>query len=63
MKNGTYEKREDTKSLAKVQDWLSTPCVKFGKPAPKFEGPIKTRPTPISRVRDLQIDLKWLRMA
>ena len=36
MKNGTYDMREDAKSLGKLQDRLNTPCVKFGKPAPKF---------------------------
>ena len=43
MKNGTYDMREDAKSLTKVQDWLNMPCVKFGKPAPKFVGPIKKK--------------------
>ena len=28
----------------------------------KLVMPSRTRPTPISRVRDLQIDLEWLRM-
>ena len=41
MKNGTYDMREDAKSLGKLQDRLNTPCVKFGKPAPKFVGLIK----------------------
>ena len=41
MKNGTYDMREDAKALGKLQDRLNTPCVKFGKPAPKFVGLIK----------------------
>ena len=55
MKNGTYDKREDAKSSAKVQDLLNTPCVKFGKPAPKFVGPIKkkTHKIPISDEKNL----------
>ena len=36
MKNGTYDMREDAKSLGKLQDRLNMPCVKFGKPDPKF---------------------------
>ena len=36
MKNGTYDMREDAKSLGKLQDRLNTPCVKFGKPALKY---------------------------
>ena len=43
MKNGTYDMREDAKSLTKVHNWLNTPCVKFGKPAPKFVGPTKKK--------------------
>ena len=44
MKNGTYDMREDAKSLGKLQDRLNTPCVKLGKPAPKFVELNKTRP-------------------
>ena len=36
MKNGTYDMREDAKSLGKLQDRLNTPCVTFGMPAPRF---------------------------
>ena len=43
IKNGNYDMREESKSLANVQDWLNMPCVKFGKPAPKFVGPIKKK--------------------
>ena len=43
MKNGTYDMREDAKSLGKLQDRLNTPCVKFGKPAPKFVALIKNK--------------------
>ena len=52
MKNGTYDMREDAKSLAKVQDWLNTPYVKFGKPAPKFVGLFK------KTLRKLQSQMK-----
>ena len=44
MKNGTYDMREDAKSLGKLQDRLNTPCVKLGKPAPKFVELIKKTP-------------------
>ena len=44
MKNGTYDMREDAKSLGKLQDRLNTPCVKLGKPAPKFVEVIKKDP-------------------
>ena len=44
MKNGTYDMREDAKSLGKLQDRLNTPCVKLGKPAPKFVELIKKKP-------------------
>ena len=44
MKNGTYDMREDAKSLGKLQDRLNTPCVKLGKPAPKFVELIKKNP-------------------
>ena len=44
MKNGTYDMREDAKSLGKLQDGLNPPCVNFGKPAPKFVGLIKKKP-------------------
>ena len=43
MKNGTYDMREDAKSLGKLQDRLNTPCVKLGKPAPKFVELIKKK--------------------
>ena len=41
---GTYDMREDAKSLGKLQDRLNTPCVKLGKPAPKFVELIKKNP-------------------
>ena len=44
MKNGSYDMREDAKSLGKLQDRLNTPCVKLGKPAPKFVELIKKKP-------------------
>ena len=44
MKNDTYDMREDAKSLGKLQDRLNTPCVKLGKPAPKFVELIKKNP-------------------
>ena len=55
MKNGTYDVREDAKSLAKLQDRLNTPCVKFGKPAPRFIVLIKkkTRKFPIGDEKNL----------
>ena len=50
--------REDAKSLGKLQDGLNTPCVKFGNPAPKFEGLIKKTPQ-ISNLRRKKILLIW----
>ena len=54
MKNGTYDMREDAKSLGKLQDRLNTPCVKLGKPAPKFVELIKkNRKFPIGDEKNL----------
>ena len=55
MKNGTYDMREDAKPLGKLQDRLNTPCVKLGKPAPKFVELIKkkTRKIPIGDEKNL----------
>ena len=50
MKNDTWNMREDAKSLGKLQGGLNTPCVKFGKPAPRFEGLTKKNPQ-ISNLR------------
>ena len=45
IKNDTKNIREDTNFLGKLQGGLNTTCVKFGNPAPRFEGPIKKKPT------------------
>ena len=36
--------REDAKSSGKLEGGLNTTCVKFGNPAPRFEGLIKQNP-------------------
>ena len=41
IKNDTENVREDTNFLGKLQGGLKTTCVKFGNPAPRFEGPTK----------------------
>ena len=41
MKNNTWNMREDAKSLGKLQGGLNIPYVKFGNPAPRFEGLMK----------------------
>ena len=48
--NETYHMREDAKSLGILQDGLHMPCVKFGNPAPRFEGLTKKNPQ-ISNLR------------
>ena len=53
IKNDTENVREDTNFLGKLQGGLKTTCVKFGNPAPRFEGPTKKNPQ-IS-------NLKWKR--
>ena len=55
MKNGTYDMREDAKSLGKIQHRLNTPFVKFGKPAPKFVELNKKKST------DFQSEMKKFR--
>ena len=44
IKNDTENVREDTNFLGKLQGGLKTTCVKFGNPAPRFEGPTKKNP-------------------
>ena len=44
IKNDTENVREDTNFLGKLQGGLKTTCVKFGNPAPRFEGPTKKTP-------------------
>ena len=38
MTNDTKNRREKAKSLRKPKGRWNTPCVKFGNPAPRFEG-------------------------